>query len=39
MVVDPIKEHWQQGGLVTMRGDRLFFIPFRCLMDMPEKER
>jgi hypothetical protein len=38
MMVDPIKQHWTE-GLITHTGERLFFIPLNCLMDMPEKEK
>jgi hypothetical protein len=40
MLVEPILDHWNQGGKISRKtGQRLFFIPFRCLMDIPEKEK
>ncbi len=39
MLVDPILAHWTQGGIISSSGERVFFVPLRCLMDLPEKEK
>jgi hypothetical protein len=38
MLVDPLLKHLQGEGSL-LNGERVFFFPSRCLMDMPEKEK
>jgi len=39
MIVKPVLQHWKEGGKITRDGTRIVFVPFRSLMDIPEKEK